>query len=165
LNIFILHNDPVLAARQHCDKHCVKMVAELFQQLGSAARRHGATDDMLPLTKRGTPLRGGYHNHPCTRWVGASSSNYEWAVTHALALCDEYTFRYGRRHFCESGIRELAKLQHLIPSGDLTRFALAMPQRYHHLEPVEAYCKYYIYEKAEIAVWAHGRPAPEWWPL
>ena len=49
MNIFVLHEDPSTAARYHCDKHVVKMVVELFQQLGSAAIRHGATPDMMPL--------------------------------------------------------------------------------------------------------------------
>ena len=66
MNIFVLSDDPVQAAQEHCDKHCVKMVLELYQQLGSAMRRHGATDKDMPLTQSGKPLKGGYHNHPCT---------------------------------------------------------------------------------------------------
>ena len=70
MNIFALSTNPWVAATMHCDKHVPKMVIEIFQQLGSAVRRHGATDSMMPLTQKGTPLRGGYHNHPCTRWTG-----------------------------------------------------------------------------------------------
>ena len=51
MNIFVLDKDPVKAAQMHCDKHCVKMVLELYQQLGSALRRHGATDGMMPKTQ------------------------------------------------------------------------------------------------------------------
>ena len=78
MNIFILHFNPVIAARHYCDKHSPKMCVELLQQLGSAVIRHGATPDMMPLTKKGTPLKGGYHHHPCTVWCGDSRANFEW---------------------------------------------------------------------------------------
>ena len=96
MNIFVLDNDPKVAAQLHADKHVVKMVLELYQQMGSAMRRHGATDKDMPLTAKGTPLKGGYHNHPCTRWVGDTRANFEWAAEHAIALCEEYTYRYGK---------------------------------------------------------------------
>ena len=99
MNIFILHFNPVIAARMYCDKHSPKMVVELLQQLGSAVIRHGATPDMMPLTKKGTPLKGGYHHHPCTRWCGDSRANFVWAAFHAIELCEEYTRRFGKTHF------------------------------------------------------------------
>ena len=55
MNIFVLHEDPTIAATMYCDKHVPKMVVELYQQLGSAVIRHGATPDVMPLTKKGTP--------------------------------------------------------------------------------------------------------------
>ena len=58
MNIFILDEDPITSAKFYCDKHVPKMVVELYQQLGSAVIRHGATPDMMPLTKKRTPLRG-----------------------------------------------------------------------------------------------------------
>jgi len=33
MNIFILDNNPKLAAQYHCDKHCVKMILESAQLL------------------------------------------------------------------------------------------------------------------------------------
>ena len=38
MNIFILDNDPVLAAQQQCDKHVVKMIVESGQMLSTAHR-------------------------------------------------------------------------------------------------------------------------------
>ncbi|WP_237342937.1 pyrimidine dimer DNA glycosylase/endonuclease V [Wolbachia endosymbiont of Folsomia candida] len=35
MNIFILHEDPVIAAQMLCDKHVVKMVLETAQLLSS----------------------------------------------------------------------------------------------------------------------------------
>ena len=128
----------------------------------------------MPLTKKGTPLKGGYHNHHCTRWVGDSRTNFLWAVTHGQALCYEYSKKYGKTHFCEAGIRHLDKMADLIPEGDLTPFALAMPDEYrpenvdsediiYHAsgdEAVQAYRDYY--HSKEFASW-EGRPIPTWW--
>ena len=35
MNIFILDDNPVIAAREHCDKHVVKMIVELGQLLST----------------------------------------------------------------------------------------------------------------------------------
>lgn len=164
MNIFVLHEHPVTSAKMYCDKHVPKMVVEMLQQLGSAVIRHGATPDMMPLTKKGTPLKGGYHNHPCTRWVGDSRENFYWACDHALALCTEYTKRFGKTHFCEKGIEQLFTMAAVIPTGDLTPFALAMPQEYQLVffnDTVTAYREYY--HSKEFAKWEKGTPAPDWW--
>ena len=165
MNIFVLDENPKVAAISHCDKHCVKMVVELYQQLGSALRRHGAKDHQMPLTQSGKPLRGGYANHPCTRWCGESLANFEWAAEHAIALSGEYRFRYGKTHSCEAGIIQMANMNNLIPSGDITPFAQAMPDHYRSQDPVEAYRRYYWYEKRTTidCRWQKGRGEPVWW--
>ena len=38
MNIFALHQHPVVAAKQHCDKHVVKMILETAQLLSTAHR-------------------------------------------------------------------------------------------------------------------------------
>lgn len=38
MNIFVVDQDPVVAARQHCDKHVVKMILEYGQMLSTAHR-------------------------------------------------------------------------------------------------------------------------------
>ena len=38
------------------------------------------------------------YNHPCTIWARSSKSNYDWLYCYALALGDEYTYRYGKVH-------------------------------------------------------------------
>jgi hypothetical protein len=147
VNLFILHTDPVIAAKYYCDLHVPKLVVECYQMLGSAVRKHGATDEQMPLTQKGTPLVGGYPNHPVTIWVSKSRDNYRWTITHALALCSEFQKRFGKEHYCANGIEILNGLEHLIPekymadaSGGvyqgtglpiektgMTPFALAMP--------------------------------------
>lgn len=165
MNIFVLDKHPATAAKYNCDKHVVKMVLELFQQLGSAVIRHGATPDQMPLTSKGTPLKGGYHNHPCTRWCGNTRINYMWASTHAIALCEEYTARYGKTHSCEAGIRKLADMQYMIPEGPLMPFAQAMPEEYKSHDAVTAYRNYYINDKKSFAKWNKLNNTPNWWKL
>ena len=163
MNIFILDEHPVKAAQYYCDKHIPKMVVELFQQLGSAAIRNGAKPEQMPLTSKGTPLKGGYHNHPCTRWCGDSRINYMWASTHAIALCEEYTKRYGKTHSCEKGIRQLADMQYMIQEGSLTKHAQAMPDQYKSENAVYSYRQYYIHEKKSFAKWNKLNNVPDWW--
>jgi hypothetical protein len=164
MNIFILDNCPVKAAQFACDKHSTKMCVELLQQLGSAVIRHGATSDMMPLTAKGTPLKGGYHNHPCARWCGDSRENYNWASIHALELCNEYTKRYGKIHACQKGIEILCDMDYLIPEGELTNHAQAMPEEYKDSDAVIAYRNYYLNDKKDFAKWKMGN-VPYWWNI
>ena len=190
MNIFVLDEDPIVAAKMYCDKHIPKMCVELLQQIGSAAIKHGAQPEQLPLAKATQkPIRGGYHNHPCTIWCGMTRDNYLWAAHHGAALCEEYTKRFGKEHYCANGIEILYGLSYLIPEGDLTPFALAMPDEYRpkgltfsqifdkvyddgyevkttHAsgdDAVQAYHRYY-HSKA-FAVWEKGRPMPDWFSL
>lgn len=162
MNIFILDKDPIKSAQQYNDKHVVKMVVELYQQMGSAVIRHGALPEDMPITAKGTPLKGGHKNHPCTRWVGDTKANYEWAAIHALELCNQYTHRYAKIHSCQKGIEQLCKMIDLIPEGELTNFALAMPEEYKDKDPVKAYRTYYLKDKKEFSTWKMGN-TPDWW--
>lgn len=165
MNIFVLDSDPTLAAQAQCDKHVVKMVTELWQQLGSAVRRHGATDSQMPDTKAGKPLGNSHPNHPCTRWVGDGRDNFLWAAEHAIALANEYEFRYKKRHFCLHGILRLASMSYLIPQHRRTPFAQAMPDEYKQGCAVQAYRDYYWLDKRNTIDmrWDRGRMKPEWW--
>ena len=84
MNIFTVDHDPTVAAQQLCDKHVVKMPLETAQMLCSAF-------DPLDLA----PYKRVHYNHPCTQWARQSEANFDWLVTHGLALCAEYTKRYG----------------------------------------------------------------------
>ena len=169
MNIFVLDRNFQKCAEYHCDKHIVKQILESFQMLGSAVIRHGATVDMMPLTKSGTPLKGGYHNHPCTIWTGDSRENYKWLCNMAIAMCVEYTVRYGKIHSCEKGIRHLYNMADIIPSGDMTEFAIAISddkicrkevECFSELDAVQQYRFYYIYDKP-FAKWKLGN-IPKW---
>ena len=166
MNIFVLDLNPTIAARMHCDKHIPKMCVEAAQMMASALRRHGATDEQMPLTKAGTPYKGGYHHHPCTVWAGDCEGNFNWLVHHAVALCEEYAKRFGKRHACHDPILDMSALEMtLIPNGiepmPLTPFAQAMPDEYRDDDVVKAYRAYY--HSKTFAKWEKGTPAPDWW--
>jgi hypothetical protein len=169
MNIFCLDGDPIKAANYHCDKHVVKQVLETFQMLGSAVIRHGAKPEQMPLTSKGTPLKGGYHNHPCTKWVGDSVSNYQWTCKFGIALSLEYSRRYGKSHSCHNGLLKLSSMSYLLPSGPLTDFAIAIsPQQtcrqhpeFQSLDAVGKYRLYYICDKSSFARWNYSQ-TPNW---
>ena len=129
--------------------------------IGSAVRRHGADNSVMPLTQSCNPLKGGYKNHPCTRWSGESRENFDWLSFHAVSLCYEFSIRFQKEHFCFKGLCVLDKLKNLIPRNSLTCFALAMPDEFKSDNPVDSYRKYY--KTKLFAKWEKGREAPYWW--
>jgi hypothetical protein len=162
MNIFVLDRSAREAARMHCDKHIPKMCVEAAQMMASALRRHGATDQQMPLTKSGTPYKGGYAHHPCTVWTGDTRSNYFWLAQYGDELCREYSKRFGKVHACHDPIRRMCGMLYaLIPPGDPTPFAQAMPDEYRNDDPVVAYRAYY--HSKQFAKWEKGTPAPDWW--
>jgi hypothetical protein len=161
MNIFVLDLDPVVAARMHCDKHVPKLCVEAAQMMASALRRHGATDEVMPLTKSGTPYKGGYAHHPCTVWAGDSRDNFLWLADHAIFLSGEYARRFGKTHACTIPIADMRDKALTIPEGDLTPFAQAMPDEYRNDDVVKAYRAYY--HSKTFAKWEKGTPTPDWW--
>jgi hypothetical protein len=154
MNIFILNEDPMLAARDQCNKHVVKMLLESAQLLVTA---------FPPGTTR---YKHTHVNHPCATWVRASLSNYEWLLKHACELCNEYTRRFGKVHKTERIIAELGEPD--LPDIGLTPFARAIKEPWKtqtsHMPIVEAYRVFYIGDKARFAKWQPRATAPAWWP-
>jgi hypothetical protein len=170
MNIFVLDLDPVKAAEAMDCVRVPKMVTESAQMMASALRRHGATDEQMPLTKSGTPYKGGHHHHPCTVWAGDSEANFAWLARHATALCNEYAKRFGKNHACERPIHSMIGLIFLFadkypsPKAALTPFAQAMPDEYKDDDAVVAYRAYYK-SKADSKGGVHYRHTspPDWW--
>lgn len=151
MNIFILNEDPEIAAQELCDKHVVKMILETAQMLCSA----------FPQGK--APYKRTHYNHPCSVWTRSSLDNYNWLITHGLEMCYEYTRRYGRVHKSQAVIEwcELNKNSVEFCTEGLTAFAQAMPDEYKHKSAVEAYRRYYRGDKKSFAVWNHSEK-PSW---
>jgi len=166
MNIFALSTDHEVAAKWHNDKHCVKMVTEIMQCLSCAVIRHETPTHLLPLTKKGTPVKGGYHHHPSSIWAGNTKGNFEWLCHHGISLAREYTRRYEKTHFCEAAITKLFSLIDYIPDGKQEDFAIAISEdsecrnveNFGDLHPVTQYRLYYKIDKAHLANWKANKP-------
>ena len=152
MNIFVLSEDPVQAAKDQCDKHVVKMLLESGQML-CAAHEPGQA-----------PWKRTHYNHPCTIWTRSSKENYKWLAIHGLELCAEYTRRYGRRHKSEDVLIWCAEnIPESIPNIPQTPFAIAIKNpAYHKDNAVDSYRAYYLGEKIRFAKWKYCHP-PKWW--
>jgi hypothetical protein len=154
MNIFVLSNNPKEAARFHMDKHCVKMVLEHTQMLSTAIRFH-SNDTIEGVYKKA------HLNHPCSIWTRKTRSNFLWLCEMTEELFQEYTRRYGKEHKSYSIFDLCRNHADIIPEGELTKFALAMPDEYKNPDPVTSYRTYYIKDKKEFATWKLGNK-PEW---
>lgn len=152
INIFILDNDPKLAAAYQCNKHVVKMIIESAQLLCSA--------------HESAPYKRTHYNHPCAIWTRKSLQNYRWLVEHAKELCNQYTLRYRKTHKTQSIIEWCENHEPDLPNTGLTPFILVIKNvAYHDPDPVKAYRMYYINEKVSFAKWKPKCETPHWWPF
>jgi hypothetical protein len=175
INIFILDKDPTLAAQLQCDKHVVKMIVESAQMLSTAHRmldgeikrapsKSGKTMSKhwtLPDNRESVLYKAVHMAHPCTVWSMINTGNYWWHYVHFTALCDEYTYRYGKRHKSQEVIEWCLINKPNIPDIGFTEPAKAMPDEYKVKSVVESYRNYYMGAKSGFAVWKN-REKPEW---
>ena len=152
MNIFVLDRNITTCARYHADQHVVKMILESAQMLCTVVNEAGGQ----------SPYKSTHPQHPCTLWAGASLANWLWLQRLALALNDEYRYRYRKDvdHKSATVVRNLA-LPGLAEIG-LTEFAQAVPEQYRVPgDAVLAYRRFYIAEKAHFARWTRRR-SPRW---
>lgn len=179
MNIFVLDTDPIAAAQLQCDKHVVKMIVETAQLLstahrmidGTMIRKPSKTGRMLQTysldDRRDSVLYKACHfNHPSAVWTRESAYNYNWLYEHFVALCDEYTHRYGKVHATDTKLRnELSVKPTNIPDIGFTPFKLAMgsnPECIDNSDPVGSYRSYYKTKKDRFKMAWTKRNIPEW---
>ena len=144
MNIFVTDPDPVASAQVLPDKHIVKMPLETCQMLSIVASEEwGHSFGTLPRAD-GQPYKtekGAFRNHPCTQWA---QKNWRWLIDHGLALCEEYTHRYGKRHTCHDTI---LVADQIFPKKDLgpTPFARAMYDEFKHDKSISTFDAYKRY--------------------
>jgi len=152
MNIFILDNDIKSCAEYHCDQHVVKMILESVQMLCTALNKKGFS----------TPYKSTHIKHPCVLWVEESFENFSWLQNLALALNDEYRFRFEKdsNHKSISVLKEISTFTY--ENRGLTEFAQAMPVQYKVPgDAVKAYRQFYLGEKMSFAKWTK-RSIPDW---
>ena len=172
MNIFVLSEDPVETAQMQLNKHVVKMVLESAQML------------CAPYETGVAPYKRAHYNHPCTIWARESYENYQWLISHALALAEEYTFRYGKEHGAGKHRKALKGLRFIAPIIPTTREPVfrqkdplspytgltAHPQCFSghdHCKtdedwPIIAYRAFYRVDKSSFARYNKGRNMPQW---
>lgn len=175
VNIFYLSNNPADCARQHVDKHVVKMTLE-YGQLMSTAHRildgkpyYGKTANnrniqrwLLPDSREDIVWKASHGNHPSGIWVRKSADHYMWLYSLWLELLSEYTYRYGRKHSAERMKLVLGKLPDNIPyAGWLSDPTPAMPNEYKVSDSIISYRNYYQGDKRSFATWKN-RDTPTW---
>ena len=148
MNIFILDNDPVIAAQLQCDKHVVKMIVE-------------SDDDRENILYKAC-----HYNHPSTVWTRENCQNYKWHYKHFIALCDEYTFRYGKLHATDAKLRSILRnppweIKH---AKALTPFKLAMSDNPECIteDAVESYRNFYKTKAKRFKMVWSKRQVPAW---
>lgn len=152
MNIFYLDYNVQKCARDHADRHVVKMIVESVQILSSVYYYTGQPEL--------APYKLTHGNHPCCVWARESAQNWRWLYRLALALCKEYTYRYGKVHKCEA-ILGAMKLP-CLPSKGFTPPAQAMDEIYKISgDPMENYRNYYANGKAHLLKYKRRR-RPAW---
>jgi hypothetical protein len=182
MNIFFLHNDPVICAEMHVNKHVTKMVIEYAQLLSTAHRvldgvqsngfgktgrkqiRYVLSDSRESILYTATHI-----NHPSAIWVRQSRDNYAWLWSLLNALCKEYTYRYGKVHKVEREglLLELWYIPAKIAEHPtFTEPTPAMPDEVKIAgDSIASYRNYYRQRKNYLANWSgkiNSRPVPNW---
>lgn len=158
MNIFVLSDNPTIAAQMQCDKHVVKMVLESAQMLSTAHHLCGEPTEIM--------YRATHKNHPCSVWARQSQANYKWLYEHFMALCKEYTHRFGKVHLCEQKLGQVLKsYPSNIKDNSFTQFVLAMsthPECIVLDNPVESYRNYYKTKQDNFKMVWTNRDVPDW---
>ena len=159
MNIFVVNEDPVQAARELCNSHIVKMPLETAQMLCYVSYINNGN---IRLKEPYAPCKP-HLKHPCTLWANENINNWEWLYSHGLELCNEYTRRYNKRHKSMDVIL-WAKEHSTKPTINykLSSFVQCMPDAYKSSDPIEGYRNFYIKVKSKFAIWKNSTP-PKWY--
>lgn len=183
MNIFVLSKDPVEAAQLQCNAHVIKMIVESAQMLSTVHRmldgsqtrvasKSGKTQVkawVIPDDREDVLYKAVHMAHPCTVWTMENSCNYAWHYMHFVALCDEYTYRYGKVHATDALLRDvLGEIPTNIRHAPQTQFVLAMkanPECMHPNDPVRSYREFYQTKQDRFKMAWTKREVPEWFTV
>ena len=162
MNLFILDRMPSIAAQFNNDAHVRKIILEAIEMMGYAYD----DGDFKPwpwLHKTGRHV-----NHPMSIWVRDTRQNFDWTLQHAYALCEEFTFRFGKIHKCQAHLDWIASNLPLdnLPSLFQTDWPRCFAEYKQSIElsdnAVFDYRRYYMIAKRHLAKWTR-RGEPEWY--
>ena len=144
MNIFAIEGDVttnevdwVKSAQSQDNYRVVKMILESCQMLCTTLNELSG--------EQVAPYRSTHKNHPSTKWVGASSANFEALFEHTMAMIEEYQSRFNKVHKCLSVLQKCLDLYDpsAFPSDKATKLPLAMPPQFHSDNVIESYRKFY----------------------
>jgi len=182
MNIFALSKCPVESAQQMLDKHVVKMPTETCQMLHTNLLfttfkgLYGFEPSLKELKVfheqfNSKLMKPAMLNHPSTIWARESLHNTKWLYEHGLALCEEFTFRYGKTHGSEQRILDMDINLKDAFSSKATPVKIAMFDKYRIENTfdddwefvIQSYRHYYLEGKWRFAEWRKDR-RPNWFP-
>ena len=154
MNIFYIHSDPIISARELADDHIRKMQIESAQMCCTAHWETGTE----------APYKRAHWNHPSTKWVRESIQHYNWLVSHGLEVCNEFTKRYGKRHKTQDVLEWLKQNKPNVKDNGFTPPPQCMPDIYRGSDTIEAYRLFYIEDKVKIKnlSWNKLQNTPSW---
>jgi hypothetical protein len=119
---------------------------------------------LLPDEREDALMKASHVSHPSNVWARQNDSNYIWLYQMWLALCKEYTHRYGKIHSVETRlVYALLRLPNNISEGAFTEPTPAMPDECKIVnDSLASYHKYYNEKKTRFARWTK-RPMPNWY--
>ena len=153
MNIFIVHENPIVAAQMLCDTHVNKMSTETAQLLCS------------PFENGIAPYGRTHYHGRFAKWARESKQNYEWLLVHGYALANEFEYRRGKKHaVITKGVLRWCKDNYqTYPFPSIERTPFAVIDGYDKSEPIESYRQFYWDDKREFATWIWRRECPLWW--
>jgi|EP01047_Picozoa_sp_COSAG01_P022799 hypothetical protein len=145
MNIFYLDSDPVKAAQIQYNKHVVKMILESAQMLCTAHHHYDNGHNV--------PYKKAHYNHPSTIWCRQNVKQYKWLYDHMIALGNEYTKRYNKKHLTITKCADILKtIPPGIPNSTFEEPPQCMPEQYKVVGcSITAYWNYYEQEKYTVA--------------
>jgi hypothetical protein len=178
MNLFFLHENPVVAATLYCDQHLGKIRLEAAQMLSTAYHLspHVTVEekDGLCYVQKYFIYKKAFVNHPTCVWVRTAKGNFDWCLEHLKALQAIWENRGNNGAMTGLVITSFNKTHSLLRSPvGMTDVPLAMydaiKQKYKPKEPlpvaVQAYRDYMCakqFKNDKRPTWTINKQ-PEWY--
>jgi hypothetical protein len=141
MNIFALEGDAneidwIESAKSQDNYRVVKMILESCQMLCTTLNEFSG--------EQIAPYRSTHKSHPSTKWVRASSANFESLIEHTMSMIEEYHFALAKSTSA-SVLDKCLELydSSLFPTDVPTTLPLAMPPEFRSDNIIESYRRFY----------------------
>jgi hypothetical protein len=97
MNLFILHHNPITAARllyDYGEQRANKMITETLQMCACLQHYHSITDKIVKVDGTYYKNRPQICNHPVTLWIKKDPKHFVWVAHYLAALYVQYKIRH-----------------------------------------------------------------------